>query len=60
MKFSVDNFSDTAFATFTLEPMRKKQGERDYTKAKPKGKDSWKEQRRKEERNKNKEVNCEP
>jgi hypothetical protein len=53
MKFSADNFSDT---TFTLEPMRKKQGERDYTKAKPKGKDSWKEQRRKEERNKNKEV----
>jgi hypothetical protein len=56
MKFSVDNFSDSTFATFTLEPMRKKQGERDYTKAKPKGKDSWKEQRRKEERNKNKEV----
>ena len=51
MKFSLDQ--DTAF---TLEPMRKKQGERDYTKAKPKGKDSWKEQRRKNERQKQREA----
>lgn len=53
------NFTDNdSFQSFGsgVEPIRKKQGERDYTKSKPKGKDSWKEQRRKNNRKKEQSI----
>lgn len=54
----LDNDSFHSFGS-GVEPIRKKEGERDYRKSKPKGKDSWKEKRRKEERQKSKEVSYE-
>ena len=55
----VDNDSFCTSFGSGVEPIRKKEGERDYRKSKPKGKDSWKEQRRKEERQKSKEISYE-